>query len=282
MHTADHGLVGWYWPQGPKAREPVTMTSQIIESSVVLPKREAVPRVLQYASPGQARPSPVSPFLPLMSPPPPPPPPPPLRLPFIRGSRTSLRGSLRPSHQGSPVASSASHFPTAKTTTDVLSKADLTSRAELEGTESSENIPRLAPELDRSRSKRTKVTRGNTSRSKLRFGYGWGLGWGHKDKGDLFTEVDRSSFATTTTILPVDPREVPPFMPDNGQTPTRHMPQRSKTSRRPSLGSGSVNTLVGSALERKEANQDHTRERVDTSLRLAELRQLMAKDNLDY
>jgi Xaa-Pro aminopeptidase len=43
-----------------------------------------------------------------------------------------------------------------------------------------------------------------------------------------------------------------------------------------------VNTLVGSALERKEAYQDPLRERIDTSLRLAELRQLMAKDNLDY
>jgi Xaa-Pro aminopeptidase len=167
----------------------------------------------------------------------------------------------------------------------------------------------MAPKLDRSRSK---LTRGNTFRSK--FGYGWGLGLGRKDKDkdDLFTEVDRSSSATT--ILPVYPRDAPTsFVQNDAQTPTRHMSQRSKNSyaskqskdsqdsratkssnlsggskrsnnsKRPSLtGSGSINTLVGSALERKEAYQDPIREHIDTSPRLAELRQLMAKDNLDY
>ena len=270
--------------------------------------------------------------------PPPPPPPPPLCLPSFtrkgkkkkvdeyleeksgsyhpsgtrsRGSRSrsSLPASQRPSYQGSPLARSASYSPTA-TITDAQSRGDITSRitsrAEKltfsEDTESYNNLPKLAPKLDRSRSK---LTRGNTFRSK--FGYGWGLGLGRKDKDkdDLFTEVDRSSSATT--ILPVYPREAPPsFALDHGQTPTRHMSQRSKAShaskqsqdsqasratkaskrsnnsQRPSLGSNSVNTLVGSALERKEAYQDPLRERIDTSLRLAELRQLMAKDNLDY
>jgi Xaa-Pro aminopeptidase len=278
--------------------------------------------------------------------PPPPPPPPPLCLPSFtrrgkkkkvdelfdeksgsthpsgtgthtrssRGSRTrsSLPASQRPSQQGSPLARSASYSPTA-TITDAQSKVDVTSHAEKltfsEDTESYNNLPKLAPKLDRSRSK---LTRGNTFRSK--FGYGWGLGLGRKDKDkeDLFTEVDRSS--SQTTILPVYPREAPPsFALDNAQTPTRHMSQRSKAShaskqsqdsqasratkssnmsrgsrrsnnsKRPSLtGSGSVNTLVGSALERKEAYQDPIREHIDTSLRLAELRQFMAKDNLDY
>ena len=281
-----------------------------------------------------------------MSPPPPPPPPPPLCLPsFVRKgkkkkvvddyfdeksgsshpshpsasrsrgsrsgrSRSSLPASQRPSYQGTPLARSASYSPTA-TITDAQSRADvtsrITSRAEKltfsEDTESYDHLPKLAPKLDRSRSK---LTRGNTFRSKFG-GYGWGLGLGRKDKDkdDLFTEVDRSSSATT--ILPVYPREAPPsFVPDNAQTPTRHMSQRSKVSnaskqsqdsqasratkaskrsnnsQRPSLGSGSVNTLVGSALERKEAYQDPIRERIDTTLRLVELRQFMAKDNLDY
>lgn len=286
---------------------------------------------------------PLSPSLPSMSPPPPPPPPP-LCLPSFtrkgkkkkvdeffeeksgstqpsgthsrssRGSRTrsSLPASQRPSQRGSPLARSASYSPTA-TVTDAQSKAEITSQAEkltfTEDTESYNNLPKLAPKLDRSRSK---LTRGNTFRSK--FGYGWGLGLGRKDKDkeDLFTEVDRSS--SQTTILPVYPRDPPStFVPDNAQTPTRHMSQRSKSShaskqsqdsqasratkssnmsrgsrrsnnsKRPSLtGSGSINTLVGSALERKEAYQDPIREHIDTSLRLTELRQFMAKDNLDY
>jgi hypothetical protein len=184
----------------------------------------------------------------------------------------------------------------------------VTSRAEKltfsEDTESYKNIPRVAPKLDRSR---TKLTRGNTFRSK--FGYGWGLGLGRKDKDkeDLFTEVDRSSSATT--ILPIYPRgEAPPsFLPDHAQTPTRHVSQRSKTSyaskqskdtqaSRATKSSGlsggskqsnnsrsdSLNTLDGSALQRKETYQDPIREHTDTTTQLAELRQLMAKDNLDY
>lgn len=133
------------------------------------------------------------------------------------------------------------------------------------------------------------------------------MGRKDKDKEDLFTEVDRSSSATT--ILPVYPRgEVPSsFVPDDARTPTRHMSQRSKTSyaskqskdsqasratkssnlsggskRSNNSRSDSVNTLVGSALERKETYRDPIRERTDTTTQLAELRQLMAKDNLDY
>ncbi len=222
-------------------------------------------------------------------------------------SRSSLPPSQRPSQAGSPLARSASYSPTA-TITDAQSRTEITSRAEkltfTEDTESYNNLPRMAPKLDRSR---TKLTRGGTFRSK--FGYGWGLGLGRKDKDkeDLFTEIDRSS--STTTILPVYPRgEAPPsFMPDVAQTPTRHMSQRSKAShaskqskdsqasratkssnlsggskRSNNSRSDSVNTLVGSALERKEIYQDPIRERTDTTTQLAELRQLMAKDNLDY
>ena len=226
-------------------------------------------------------------------------------------SRSSLPPSHRPSQAGSPLARSASYSPTA-TITDAQSRAEITSKAEkltfTEDTESYNNLPRVAPKLDRSR---TKLTRGGTFRSK--FGYGWGLGLGRKDKDkeDLFTEVDRSS--STTTILPVYPRgEIPPsfvpsFVPDAAQTPTRHMSQRSKAShaskqskdsqasratkasnlsggskRSNNSRSDSVNTLVGSALQRKETYQDPIRERTDTTTQLAELRQFMAKDNLDY
>ena len=194
--------------------------------------------------------------------------------------------------------------------TDAQSRTEVTSRAEKltfsEDTESYNNIPRMAPKLDRSHSK---LTRGNTLRNKL--GYGWTLGLGRKDKDkeDLYTEVDRSSSATT--ILPVYPRDaLPAFRQDDPQGPTRHMSQRSKSSQqskdskasgqsktsnlssgskrsnnsqRPSLtGSGSVDTLTGSAIERKEGYEDPIREYADTYPRLTELRKLMAKDNLDY
>ena len=224
-----------------------------------------------------------------------------------RRTRSSLPPSQRPSHTGSPLARSASYSPTA-TITDAQSRAEVTSKAEkltfTEDTESYNNLPRVAPKLDRSR---TKLTRGGTFRSK--FGYGWGLGLGRKDrdKEDLFTEVDRSS--STTTILPVYPRGefAPSFVPDATQTPTRHMSQRSKAShaskqskesqasratkasnlsggskRSNNSRSDSLNTLVGSALQRKETYQDPIRERTDTTTQLAELRKLMAKDNLDY
>jgi len=59
--------------------------------------------------------------------------------------------------------------------------------------------------------------------------------------------------------------------------------KRSNNSQRPSLtGSGSVTTLSGSAIERKEGYVDPIPEAVDTYPRLVELRKLMAKDNLDY
>ncbi|KAI9458087.1 Creatinase/aminopeptidase [Russula earlei] len=44
----------------------------------------------------------------------------------------------------------------------------------------------------------------------------------------------------------------------------------------------SINTLVGSALERKEYYQNPIRDVVDTYPRLVQLRKLMARDNLDY
>lgn len=222
-------------------------------------------------------------------------------------SRSSLPASQRPSQTGSPLARSASYSPS-PTVTDAQSRTEVTSRAEkltfTEDTESYNNIPRVAPKLDRSR---TKLTRGGTFRSK--FGYGWGLGLGRKDKDkeDLFTEIDASS--SKTTVLYVYPRGEPPssFVPDDAKTPTRHMSQRSKSShaskqskdsqasratkssnlsggskRSNNSRSDSVNTLIGSALERKETYQDPIRERTDTTAHLAELRQLMAKDNLDY
>jgi Xaa-Pro aminopeptidase len=229
-----------------------------------------------------------------------------------RSSRNSLPTSQRQSDRGYPLTRSNSLSPTA-TLTDAQSRHEIvSSRAEglafTEDTESYKNLPKFVPKLDRSRSK---LTRGNTL--KARFGYGWSLGFGRKDKDkeDLFTEVDRSSSATT--ILPVYPRDPPSFVPDVSRTPTRHMSQRSKNSqaskqsndtqasratkssnlsggskrsnnsKRPSIsGSGSINTLVGSALERKEAYQDPIREEVDTYDRLNRVREFMAKDSLDY
>jgi hypothetical protein len=218
------------------------------------------------------------------------------------GSRSSLLASHRPSQAISPVARSASYSPTA-TITDAQSKAEITSRAEkptfTEDTES-------APKPDRSR---TKFTRGGIFRCK--FGLGWGLCFGRKakDEDDLISETDRPSSATT--ILPVHPRgeASPSFIPDDVQTPTRYMSQRTKTSYTSKLSkdnqasratkssnlsggnkrikrfnnsrSDSENTLTAPALERMETYQD-IREHADTTTQLAELRQLMAKHNLDY
>jgi hypothetical protein len=112
-------------------------------------------------------------------------------------SRSSLPPSQRPSNVGSPLARSNSFSPTA-TVTDAQSRAEVaSSRGEkLTFTDDTEsyNVPRMAPKLDRSRSK---LTHGNTLRNKL--GYGWttfglgALGRKDKDKEDLFTEVDRTS-----------------------------------------------------------------------------------------
>ncbi|KAH8993233.1 Creatinase aminopeptidase [Lactarius hatsudake] len=254
-------------------------------------------------------------------PPPPPPPPPPLCLPSFtrKGRKKQLEeqfdeksASSRPSYRS---GGSRSSLPGPE--------QEITSRAEkltfTEDTESYNNLPRMAPKLDRSQSK---LTRGNTLRNRL--GYGWTLGLGRKDrdKEDLFTEVDRSSSATT--ILPVYPRDaLPAFQQEAPQGgPTRHMSQRSKSSQdskqskdsrgskesgeskaskasktsnlssgskrsnnsqRPSLtGSGSVNTLTSSAIGRKDGYEDPIHEYPDTYPRLTELRKLMAKDNLDY
>jgi hypothetical protein len=159
----------------------------------------------------------------------------------------------------------------------------------------------MAPKPGRSR---TKLTRGGIFR--CNFGWGWGLCFGRKDKDkdDFITEKDRIS--SETTILPIYPRGEAPlsFAPDDTQTPTRHISQRSKTSyaskqskvsqastKSSNLSGGSkwsnnsrsdsVNTLATSALERKKAHRDIPGPR-DTTTQLAELRQLMAKDNLDY
>ena len=228
-----------------------------------------------------------------------------------RSSRNSLPASQRQSDQGYAHSRSTSVSPNA-TLADAQSRHDIVTPREglafTEDTESYKNLPKFVPKLDRSRSK---LTRGNTL--KARFGYAWTLGFGRKDKDkeDLFTEVDRSS--SSTTILHVYPRDPPSFVPDDSRPPTRHVSQRSKNSqaskqsndtqasratkstnlsggskrsnnsKRPSLsGSGSVNTLVGSALERKDAYQDPIREEVDTYDRLNRLREFMAKDSLDY
>ena len=59
--------------------------------------------------------------------------------------------------------------------------------------------------------------------------------------------------------------------------------KQSNNSKQPSLnGGGSLNTLVGSAIKRKEAYQDPIREYVDTYSQLTELRKFMVKESLDY
>jgi hypothetical protein len=95
-------------------------------------------------------------------------------------------------------------------------------------------------------------------------------------------------------------------MPDGDRTPARHISQSLKTTypskqskdsqassaTKSSILSGgskwsnesrgdSVNTVTASALERLETYRD-TRKDIDTTAKLAELRQLMAKENLDY
>jgi hypothetical protein len=223
------------------------------------------------------------------------------------GSQSSLLAFQSPSQARSPLARFASYSPTA-TLTDASdpSKAEIiTSRAEMptvpEDTES-------APEpTNRSRKKKKKkFTRRGIFR--CNFGFRWGLCFGRKDKDEdgLSTEIGHSSSATT--ILPIHPRGEDPsfFVPDEAHIPTHHISQRSKTSYPLKRGkdsqassvtkssnlsgwskgsndsrSDSANTLAASALERMETYQD-IREYKDTTTQLAELRQLMAENNLDY
>ncbi|KAN0103771.1 Creatinase aminopeptidase [Russula decolorans] len=220
------------------------------------------------------------------------------------GSRSSLLASHRPSQAISPLSHFESYSPTVSITDD-QSKAKITSRAEMPTLTEDTESP---PELDRSRTK-LKRRRG-IFRCNFGLGLGWGLCFGCKDrhKDDLSTDTDRPSSATT--ILPIHPRgEVPPrvsFMPDGDRTPARHISQSLKTTypskqskdsqassaTKSSILSGgskwsnesrgdSVNTVTASALERLETYRD-TRKDIDTTAKLAELRQLMAKENLDY
>src|SRR6267154_1360218 len=113
------------------------------------------------------------------------------------------------------------------------------------------NIPRMAPKPDRFR---TKLTRRGIFRCK--FGYGWGLclGRNDEDKDDLITEIDRPSSATT--IMHMSQRSKTSYASKQSkgsqasratQTSNLSGRERSNNSR-----SDSENTLVGSALERKE------------------------------
>jgi hypothetical protein len=225
-----------------------------------------------------------------------------------RGSRSSLPASQRPSQARSPPARFASYSPTA-TLTDAQSKSETTSgsRAEkltfVEDRESYNILPGMAPKPGRSR---TKLSRGGIFR--CNFGWGWGLCFGRKDKDKDYFITEKDRLSSETTILPVYPRGEHPlsFAPDDAQTPTRRMSHRSKTSyalkqrkdsqasratKSSNLSGGSkwsnnsrsdsVNTLATSALERKKTHRDIRGPR-DTTTQLAELRQLMAKDNLDY
>ena len=219
------------------------------------------------------------------------------------GSRSSLLASHRPSQAISPLAHFATYSPTV-TITDDQSKAEATSPAEKLTLTEEDPEQETPPEPERPRTKRNRrgIFRCN-------FGLGWGLCFGRKDKDDLNTDTDHPSPATT--ILPIHPRGDPPlrvsFVPEDDQTtPTRHISKRSKTLypskpirdsqagsvTTPSILSGgskwsnesrgdSLNTLAASALERMKTYRD-TRKYIDTTSQLAELRQLMAKDNLDY
>ncbi|KAI0035561.1 peptidase M24, structural domain-containing protein [Vararia minispora EC-137] len=235
--------------------------------------------------------------------PPPPPPPPPLCLPSLgrsrrnrqldnfadnekpaSGHRTRSR-SVSVSYASAVTRSSASSQPLVAPPT--LSAASRTRRDSLPAyrvshtklTEDSESYrdlgddaprPALAT-LDRSR---TKLTRAKTVRE--RFGYGWGLGLRRDKAAEAYRELPRSH---SPEPLPASTQTK-----SSGLSGATKASAASRRSARPSLSPtvDSSQTLVGSALQRKIDYEDPVREEFDTADRLVKIRDLMAKDKLDY
>lgn len=106
------------------------------------------------------------------------------------------------------------------------------------------------------------------SKRSAKWGYGWGLGKTKERERDIL-ECSPSPRSGT-----------PP--PPQYDSPTRKSSRSSRSRRPPFYSNDSSSTLVGSAFERKLADVESIKERIDTADRLEQLRKLMVKDNLDY
>ena len=98
------------------------------------------------------------------------------------------------------------------------------------------------------------------------------------------TQGSKASKGSAATVRP-STSAPPPIRPSTSSPPPTRPPIRVDSSRRPQLyPSRSSSTLVGSGYERKVNDVDPYKGPPDTTERLAQLRELMQKDdyNLDY
>jgi len=180
-----------------------------------------------------------------------------------------------------------------------------------------DEVPDAMPDFP-SNSK-TKLARGNTmtgtkkSTASSKWGYGWGVGKREKDYGEGDEQehedesplpVYRNGPVRRDSKSSQNSRSTQRTQ-DSNRTQDSHRTQSSsatKTSRqtrdthrsngsrstapkpRPPLlnAHDSTSTLVGSAYERKINDVESIKEKPDTTERLDQLRELMAKDTLDY
>lgn len=165
---------------------------------------------------------------------------------------------------------------------------------------------------DTIKSKSNTLMRADTKLSTpSKWGYGWGIGKMKQDERELVKQESmeplprpplyhsntRTSNRSNQSRQSNQSKESNQSRQSNqskesGQSRQSNRSNQSKGSaasgskksplRPPFWPNDSQSTLVGSAFERKVADVESIKERVDTSSRLDEMRKLMAKDNLDY
>jgi Xaa-Pro aminopeptidase len=244
-------------------------------------------------------------------PPPPPPPPPPLCFPsFSRKPKQSksqdlVRTHSEKSRSSSQRSRSGSYSPTATLHSDP-EKLAFDSDSEIY------DVPALPNES------KAKLIRGNTIKSKSgtlvradtkqsiasKLGYGWGAGKVKESEKELVkqesmeplprpplhhsnTRSSNKSNQSKQSFQSSRSNQTKGSNQTNGSGGSKASGSKASGSRKspirpPFWPNDSQSTLVGSALERKIADVESIKERVDTSDRLDEMRKLMAKDNLDY
>jgi len=118
----------------------------------------------------------------------------------------------------------------------------------------------------------TEPTHGDSNES----GYGWGMGI-VKEEAD-----EERSGGSTSTAETLDGRSPPHSSPDRPSISDQSSPSTDGYGPPTRHGSGSPLSIVGSALERIVNDVGTLREKIGTGPRLEDLREQMAKDNLDY
>lgn len=255
-------------------------------------------------------------------PPPPPPPPicfpfssskPKRRLSWSSSNRSL---PLPPGPQDAKAVRHPAYSPTSTFT----SQADgLTFHSD---SEKYDELPSVLPVLQKGEKGRPKLGRSNTmtgtkkSTASSRWGYGWGVGKKDKQK-EVEEEAEMSEKTGSQVNLPL---YQPVVRRDTRSTQASRSTQKTQDTQRTQTSQGgsklsgltrgdtqrttssrstapkprpplmghelypqdSTATLVGSAFERKINDTDSIRAKPDTTDRLAEMRRLMNKDNLDY